>query len=531
MKMHFLWKIALFVLPLFLSAQTPKNLVPNPHLAGAEGWNLNAHAAYDPLVSTTPGSGSIRLSKTGRLWSTTDFASSKFKIPVIPGKTYTLSFKTMTHLSPSPILHVTGAFYGHTGWVQNAEATKYANAHTEEWEETVIYVKVPKNPRIKYFSIKIFMQPKYSKDGDIWIDDILFAKGLHFSSPSTKKPFLGTFTRVDALGNVEVFENGQWKPFFPMCIYADSHRKDWSIYKKQGFNTNMWASSAQTIQKAKNAGLYSGLQVVDYMLPGTSEKKISRLLKTLREIKEKNLMQNLLFYYIDNEIYTLPYEMRLAAKMIKQKDLDANGKRMHPIYMLNGDYGLTRQYNSISDITGTYVKVDALVVQQNIQGQTQPVVIAQINDGIGLNFRPILFGAIAKGAKGMGFWRDYLTKNRWNVGPIEKQPWWPDLPNIAREIKQMMPLIRADHHTRWKARCDDDDLILGTRTLEGTGYMILANPTDRKLTAKISFSGLAYRPKIVRDYFTKVQAAKILDHDFVITLPPHGTKVVSLAHE
>ena len=493
--MH-IWKIVLFTLPIILNAQTPKNLVPNPHLQGAEGWNLNAHAAYDPHISVTPGSGSIRLEKVGKHWSLTDFARSKFKIPVTPGKTYTLSFKTKTDIFPSPILQVSGAYYDDKKWLYNAGGSKYVNAKTGDWEETAIYLKVPKDSRIKKFAIKILLMPKYSKDGPIWIDDLFFAEGLHFSNPAVKKPFEGTKTRVDALGNMEIRKNGKWQPFFPIAVYADGNRKDWSIYKKQGFNMNMWASKAASIQKAKDAGLYSGLQIVQYMvpvnpkwIPQQPEKKIRHLIHTFREIKEKGLMADLLFYYIDNEFYTLNDDIRTITRLVKKLDRDQNGKRMHPLYMLNGDYGVARQYNNISDITGTYVAldrsptptIDALTVLQNMEHQTQPVVIAQINRGIGLNFRPILYGAVAKGAKGMGFWRDGGR----GVGPIEKQPWWPDLPNIAREIKQMMPLIRADHHTKWQAKCDDDDLIFGTRTVKGIAYMILANPTEKKLTAKI----------------------------------------------
>ncbi|HHH37877.1 MAG TPA: hypothetical protein ENK77_04610 [Epsilonproteobacteria bacterium] len=203
---------------------------------------------------------------------------------------------------------------------------------------------------------------------------------------------------------------------------------------------------------------------------------------------------------------------------------------MHPIYMLSGNYGLARNYNKRIDFTGTYAAEDrfetdrtnALVTLNETENQTQPAIIAQLNRGVDNNFRPILFGAIAKGARGMGYWKDGGS-----VGDIAKRPWWDELPKIAKEIEQMMPLIRADHKTSWSATCTHDKLIYGSRTVGEDHYMIIANPTRKTIDASFDLQNYQGKASVIADYFTKNRIGKLKEGTFSLTMPPQSTKVIA----
>ncbi len=332
---------------------------------------------------------------------------------------------------------------------------------------------------------------------------------------------------------MEIFKNGKFEPFFPIGIYTDHKRADWSVYKKQGFNIAMWTDGAGAIKKAKDAGLYSSMQLIQYIIPVDEEwipqghnAKIAHLKKTLQKIKNQGLSNDLLFYYLDNEFYHLKNSYTKIVDIVKQFD-----KNQHPIYMLSGTYALARKYNKHVDFTGTYAAEDefetdrtnAFATLNETENQTQPAIIAQINRGVGNNFRPILFGAIAKGARGVAFWKDGGS-----VVKIEEQPWWNNLPKIAQEIKLMMPLIQSDHHTTWSATSNQDKLIFGTRTLNNIGYMIISNPTRSEKSITFTVHNLPYKVRSVEDYFSKKQSGKVQGESITITVAPQNSKVIKL---
>ena len=501
--------------------------------SNANGWSLGAGAKYDAKAKA------VKLSKSGTTWATSDRLVSEFKLPIEPNKTYTISFKSKTDIWPPPSLEVFGTYYSKKDRISNSMGTMTANSKTGTWEESTVYIDVPNNLEIKYFTIRILSLPKKGKDGNIWIDDVTFKEGFHTSqNKPIKKAFEGSVTRFDKLGNIEIKKNGIFEPFFPIGIYTDHKRADWSIYKKQGFNIAMWTDGSGAIQKAKSASLYSSMQIVQYMvsvdpewIPQEENKKIAHLKNTLQKIKDKGLEKDLLFYYVDNEFYHIKDEYTKIMDIVIEQDKDKNGNRMHPIYMLSGTYGLARKYNKRIDFTGTYVAQDrfetditnALLTLNETQNQTQPAIIAQINRGVDNNFRPILFGAIAKGARGMAFWRDGGS-----VGDIAKQSWWSELPKIAKEIELMMPLIRANHKTSWSVKADNNKIIYGTRTVDNQGYMILANPTRKEISVTFTPNNLPYKVASIKDYFTKQSAGLVKENSFTITLLAQSSKVIKL---
>jgi hypothetical protein len=514
-----------------LSSEDTLTLPYKSDFSTSKGWDLGSDAKIENRA--------LKLSHSGMSWRTSDRAISSFTLPVKAGKTYTISLKSKSSSLPLPSVEISGSYYGDDGFISNSLGSIITNSKPNTWEESTVYIEIPNNQAINKFKIRIIDFPKKGVNGDIFIKDVQFKKGFYTTEKKPiKKSFDGSVTRVDKLGNIEIFKNGRYEPFFPIGIYTDHKRAGWSIYKKQGFNIAMWTDGAGAIKKAKNAGLYSSMQLIQYIIhvdsdwiPQNHNKKIAHLKSTLQKIKNQGLTNDLLFYYIDNEFYHTKREFTEIIDIVLDQDIDKNGKRMHPIYMLSGTYALARKYNKWVDFTGTYAAEDmyetdrtkAFVTLNETQNQTQPAVIAQINRGVDKNFRAILFGAIAKGARGMAFWRDGGT-----AGDIKNQPWWSELPKISQEIKQMMPLIRADHHTSWSVKSDNNNLIFGTRTVNNIGYMIIANPTRSKKTVTFTLKNLPYKANLVKDYFTKKSITKVQNNNFSITMPPQSSKVIKL---
>ncbi len=497
-------------------------------------YSLDAGAKFDPNVSVSKGSGSIKFSRTGNSWVMSDRIISDIKIPVTPGNIYTLSFKSITSHWPPPSLEVYGSMGGDNGAIENSNGTMCANSQKDVWEENFVAIKIPKNDAIKYFQIKILMLPKKGINASIWIDDIKFEKGIHLGSKSIqKKSFSSNLVKIDNLGNIQIKKNGKFEPFFPIGIYTDEDRKDWNVYKKMGFNINMWAADAQAIKKAKDANLYSAMQIVQYIvpvgedwIPQDPKKKIAHLHKTLQNIKDQGLWNQLLFYYVDNEFYHLNNNFSHIVDLIHQQD-----NNLHPIYMLSGAYGMARKYNNYIDFTGTYVAEDGyetpiienFEILDNTPNQKQPVVFAQINRGVGKNFRAIFYSALAKGAKGVAFWRDGGSAGKIDQRPIAKQ-----LPVISKEIQKLLPIIQTNHKNNLKLSCENKNIVFGTRLYKNRGYIIISNPSGNRQKGLFTLNNISYKAKNIKEYFSNKEITKIENNKFSITLDKYEAKVLKI---
>ena len=214
-----------------------KNLIKNPTLKGSDGWShylrwiyVPTKPFYDPKVSRgDDNSGSFKLSYDNKV----EFEEP---IEVEIGKTYTFSVYTKTNSWPPPNAYLALRYKsGDTfAW------SRWSNSKIGQWQESVIFFTPVKEALVIPY---LYVPEKI--DGlthDIWFDDIYIGEGKGFDGvPSVKKSFDGSLVRVDALGNVEVKRDGKFEPFFPLGIYADNERDDYTVYSKQGFNCNMRA--------------------------------------------------------------------------------------------------------------------------------------------------------------------------------------------------------------------------------------------------------------------------------------------------
>lgn len=110
------------------------------------------------------------------------------------------------------------------------------------------------------------------------------------------------------------------------------------------------------------------------------------------------------------------------------------------------------------------------------EGLVSPAAFAQLNgvDGPG-DMRLRLYNSIILGAKAMGYWRDCYKgcseEFQKSVGPADRKPWWPDFPNLRREVDNLLPLTRRSRWTSWSVRIDPPEKVRNGSTLEtGMGY-------------------------------------------------------------
>jgi len=402
---------------------------------------------------------------------------------------------------------------------------------------------------VAFIGVQAYKTENTRPNGQVWVDDFFLGEGLGLEQPpSPKKSFAGAHVRVDSLGNFEVKRKQGWVPYFPLCMYSDNYR-DWSVYSKQGWNTIIWTGAAHQIKQAKEAvssfnpdGMMAGFQISQYTFPHSGKyNKLDHLESSLVEIFEQGLGDHLLLYYWDNENNHDQWQVPVSViNTIKRLDVDSSGKRLHPIYALQGTYNIARVHASkgLVDVSGAYFGGTATdsggagqggeegyFMLDHLERQTSPAAFAQFN---GVNeagdMRMRLYNAIILGAKAMGYWRDSFhasaVQSHPTVGPVDQKAWWPDFPNLRREIDILLPLIRNPHWTLWTARNDQPDKVrIGTRNHQGECYLILVNQTTGPQTVVIQLDKLPYAATEVRGMFDDQKVASIRGASFSVTLP------------
>ena len=533
--------------------RTGANLVTNSDVNGATSWALGGDAVYDSSVSRDAGTGSLEL--TTPYPNTGNSYIHSALIPVVPGKTYTYAMYARTDASPSDFSMYYARFDENMKSLGNGNSFVTAVSAENKWQENVTFVTPDANTHFIYLKIVRGQAPRV--DGHIWLDSIYFGEGIGFEQPPTPKvPFEGTGTRVDELGNVELFKNGAWEPFFPICVYGDNYA-DANIYSQQGFNCSMWGSVASTVQGYKNAvsnfnpdGMYTGFDISGYVEPSHSYYNDTTLLsQRLTQIKDAGLMDHLLWYYWDNETdHTVYTTWKNIADTIKAVDIDVNGKRMHPIYALDGYPGLAKMYSkdTLTDIVGAYMGKghsgtgpgpNGLTILNNSDQQVSPAVVGQINMDTpdllsSAVWRRRFYDVILSGGKGIGWWRDCVADiscpNYAGLVPFAQTGLYTELPKLRREIDAMMPIIREPDWTDWSFASSDATLRYGTREHNGEGYLIVLNTQDTPVTTTLSTTDLPYVPTLVADYFTNSQVATYQNSQFTISLEANATAVYKL---
>jgi hypothetical protein len=525
--------------------RTAVNLALNPSLSGSVHWLTEGDAAYDANISRKLGSGSLRLQRPYNVLIGGSIHSDL--IPVIPGKTYTFALYSKSNVWPASIAQFYAEFDKNGKFLHNGDGCGVCQSAINSWEESVIFITP--GPNTRSIQLKIVRRAGVNDSGYVWLDDFYLGEGVGFEQPPGRKiPFNGSVTRIDSLGNMEICKNDRWVPFFPIAVYGSAKRADWKIYSERGFNCNMWASERSSIFKAKNAvskfnpdGMYSGMDVTDFLdIRSKSYNNLTELTNRITSIKIAGLMDHLLWYYDDHEDY-VGYPKAIA-DAIKLLDVDSKGNRMHPIYMLQGNYNIARAYeiDGLSDITGTYLDTESpngITVLNNIEKQINPVVFAQLNlykaDLLSpALWRRSIYDAILSGAKGIGWWMDCTSNcsdfSEWGLVPFEKTGLYPILPAIRREIDALIPVLREPGWTDWSFTSTNSSVKFGTREHNGVGYIIAINTQGSDATTTFSTSDLSFNNGSVINYFTNEKVTDLSNAKFTITIPKDSTAVYSL---
>ncbi len=307
-------------------------------------------------LSYSSGSGAIRLDIRAFVIST--------KIPVQLGVPYTCSAMMRIEAWPPPLVRLAVQFLDDKHRVLRRRfGINYGNSQSRQWEEVAVFFHV--DPGVAYARLMFArLRESANPHAPIWIDRIYCGQGMSFTYPPTPKvPFEGRLIRVDALGNMERSEHGQFSPVFPRCIFADRQRPDWSVYARQGFNCNMWAATLADVERGAKVGLYSALPLAAFVDRDVrwGYRKFDRLQQNLREILEHPVYRHwLLLYYLDHEKNWEEWDtFSDLYRHLDRLDRHANGQRERPIYVLQGNAGAARMLKHrlpLSEIVGTYIR-------------------------------------------------------------------------------------------------------------------------------------------------------------------------------
>lgn len=551
------------------NAQTPadrphlvrqgENLIRNPTLNTTKNWKLLRDAIFDESTSRrNDGSGSFKLVTP---YPDKKFATAKADlIAVEPGERYMYGFHIKTLNGPTYVGAQISLHDENRRFLRNFVSAVGGTTGDSAWQEHALPFVVPEG--VAFIGCQVYKTYNTKPGGVVWADDFYLGKGFGLADPpSPKKAFHGERVRVDSLGNFEIKRNGKWDPFFPLCMYKDNRRPDWKIYSKQGWNTVLAVGSALQIQKAKEAvskfnprGMMVGVGLASYAFPGKNYNNLKQLRQRLHKIfLNRHLSEHVLLYYLDNE--KNHDQWQVPAKVIntiRHQETNSFGHLQCPVYALQGTFNIAAVHaaNGLVDVSGTYFGGSAesrgkagiqdrggLLVLDRKNGQKSPASFAQFNgvDGAG-EMRLRLYSSIIFGAKAMGYWRDcYKSCNEKymkSVGPVEAKPWWPDFPNLRREIDRLMPLIRQPHWTEWTATARNEKVLVGTRDMQGKGFLILVNQSTESQEVTVDLKGLSYQPSEVWDVLEPKKIAVVDQGKLTLTLPGNGigsgTQVVLL---
>jgi hypothetical protein len=517
------------------------NLLANPHFEGRAGWTVRNEnprvelTTYDPALSRTPGSGSVRLRGNN-----TSIRSGP--VPVQPGRTYTFSIYMEAEQQPALAYCMAIILNKSRKELRRVAGDYYGPSRASGWEEMAYLYSARPGEALAQVECGRYEHPYNPNPASpIWLDDAYFGEGVSLEQPaSPKRPFAGAAVRVDGLGNFEVNRGGVWKPFFPFGIYQ-LPTEDYSKYSAQGFNcvmfnqfgTTILENAAKAVSGFNPNGMMSMLEIVPYVEPGSrSYNDRAGLSRAIGEVLRSRYAANVLAYYWDNEQWSEYAVPAGITDEIKAADRRKDGRRQHPILLLQGNSGMFRQYAGMADLAMTYDDKASDFMLQRIEGQQLPWTLSVLS-GIDRpeNLRARLYRELALGAKGIAFYSDPLERPDNTRVRLETQPVWSEFPKIRRELDRLAPLLREPAWTAWTAAPTSADVTVGTRDYLGSGYLIVSNNRPEPSAFSVSFAGLPYEAGSLIDFFSGRCAAAVRGGSAGISLDPFGTAVYKVAVE
>jgi hypothetical protein len=364
-----------------------------------------------------------------------------------------------------------------------------------------------------------------------------------------KDAFASSTERIDGLGNVYVLRGGGWKHIFPRMMYRGTNTDFATMfgrYKEYGFTgvMDVW-TAAQADELIK-----SGLEDIAISAnDGTSS--FASFWPVVDRVYQwattNGRHANVLWYNLDNEnsyLGNFGYQDALRDHVDADHLDPLTGTRSHPIYYLNGHFGMPRTYESrrVMDITGSYVG-GGLVGEPTLptmprptvaieflgQNQRAPTTVIQLQSYLQQYFVPSLFYGLIQGGRAMSVWRDGTTyggsqddfrNNVW-AGAFKDE--------VSPRLDRMLDLLETPHFTTWSASTSQfPDVRIGTRELSCTGYLILASFAAEDRSVVVSLQGLNAVEAL--DLFDGSHIADVVDGQFALTMGHYngGYRVIRL---
>jgi len=521
----------------------------------SSNYFLDENASFDNSLKRS-GNRSIRLSQN-------EDAVKIYNIPVTEGSWYIISGHMYVKSLPSDVVRFYTGYTNNGSHVGSVNYTLISISKAGEWEEFIVPLYVQKGKNIK--DIKITIRNVGEPDtvispvSDVWIDDLSVHKvkdSAHlfgFTKPEYKRAFEGSKVRVDSLGNFELKEDKEFKPFFPLIMYPGGNLAKFSEYKNKGFNTVV-CHNQEEAEFAVSAGLKWVWSLYGYGIYDKMDNNSSGFVRFIREYEDmkKNaphILDELLYFYSDNELYLLFDSFKIFSDQIKKMDVDEKGNRIRPIYMhLDFSAGNKNYYNEsyqLIDIQGTYA--NPLLYQENdlisygvefkgnynaefsnfsmfenIPNIKIPKTIFVINSPQDTHIKSTIFAALARGGKGFAYWKDSGSQPE-----VETKSWWSDFSNVTSKIEKLKPLLRTPHWTNWELnytlKDDEDGIIVGKRDY-GSLRCIIASSRSKK-SEIITFTTPNSDIGDVYNFFDGSVIAKGDGDSFSLSFDPLGSGV------
>lgn len=430
-----------------------------------------------------------------------------------------------------------------------------------EWEDVILpaYADID-----GVWTVRIWTYPtRYAEtpstiyiDPDLDVFELPFGKEIvpreDIDVDTDKQAFASSTERVDGLGNFYIKASDTWQHVFPKMIYRSgpNYLELFQRYAAFGFNGVMDVWTEEQAQ----AVLDSGMRFISINSnSGTSTFESMRVYidRVYNWADSTNHQANILWYNYDNEnesVANYDYQQALAAHVDAEHLDPLTGGRRHPIYYLNGQFGLPRTYLNDSrhalDITGSYVGTGgvgessaglikpSLAVQFATQNQRAPATVIQLQIDLEEGFIPSLFYGISMGGRALSMWRDGTTHG--GVDPDFRNAYWAQAfkDEVSPRIDQMLPLIEQPQWTPWLAETDHfPDVRVGTRDYNGDGYLILSNFTGEDQQVQVTLQGDIFIE--ARDFFSDVHVADVSAGQFTTSIGHfnHGYQVLKLLRQ
>ena len=503
---------------------------------------------------------SILPDSKGRVWFATDgkgftmYENGKFSnfndrfqssvVSVTPNAQYTLSAFIKTGTWPSGSVSIFALEFDSSGaFVRQLESTltSVSAGAPNVWQEAATLLQLDGSTR--YISFGAARVDDQWGSGPVWLDDIAILPGVQVRVQNTAKAaFDGSQTRVDSLGNWEVLENGAWKPWFPLCVAANADRSSFAPLAAGGFNCDIWGGvNAYGVQKAKSAGMRSFFNLSQYYQPtGWAYRNWGDLAARIAEINASPAADALAGYWMDNEApFGTFSDYETMARTIQNNDR-LNGQRRRPIVQLQKPSwarSFTNNGVAFSDALAAYMPANdgSLRIGAMLDGQNQPSTMCQLSGG-NPAMRSVIYNCLAQGGRSISYWMDGnpgQTDHGFAAGPVDQNPWWPELAAVSREITALLPVIRSAPATNWSISSstlnDMNPVSWTTRNTGGIAHMILANLSGSAQQVTFQVQSSPYAVGEVRDYFTNQLLAVAQNGSFTLNLSAATVSTGTLA--